>query len=70
MKMAIEWQEDCAKNWLATLTSQRDRIDRDVAAYQESRRQYERLLLQIETAKRKGKPGFDQEKFMKKVMNR
>lgn len=68
MKMSISWHEECLKNIKSSL----GRKKQELASLQAEVDRYEQNVFiyswQIKEAKRKGKDGFDQDKFGKKIL--
>lgn len=64
MKKPIAWHEECLKNWLESIERKRGEIERMQYGLEDSERGAKYLALQISSAKRIGKDGFDSERFM------
>lgn len=65
MNMEMPWHEECLKNMKITLEGTRQEIARLRKYENKLESKYNFLRSQIETAKAKGKDGFDQGKFMR-----
>lgn len=65
MKMPIKWHEDCLRWRGETLERQRVIAERAVEEMERTKREMEFYAGQIEGAKKRGKDGFDAERFMK-----
>ena len=66
MKQTIEWHEKGLVNRENSLQREAERLDRELLELGKFRENNMFLSLQVESAKAKGKDGFDSELFMKK----
>jgi uncharacterized protein (DUF3084 family) len=66
MKMPITWHENNLKNRRSSLQRKTEELQRLQASIDASEKELVELEAQIVYAKRLGKDGFDEEKFMKK----
>jgi len=69
MKMKIKWHEECLTNWKRTIEEEKVHLSSMQAHLLESVSRCKFLEHQIEEAKRKGKDGFNSEKFCKEGKN-
>jgi division protein CdvB (Snf7/Vps24/ESCRT-III family) len=65
--MPIAWHESCLINRKASLMREVERLERIMAEVDRDKHIIEFYSQQIEEAKRRGKDGFDSDKFMHKV---
>ena len=66
MKKPIEWHQNCLKNSVNYYNKQFERIRKNLHKVAELQRENDFYKLQIETAIKKGKDGFDQDRFLVK----
>ena len=66
MKFKIEWHEDCLINTKHSAKILREQAERAIEAADNAEKRVAFYEIQIETAKRMKKDGFDSEKFLKK----
>lgn len=65
-KQSIKWHEDCLKNSQASWAADQKRTSAEVERLEKWRIENQLYEDQIQEAKRKGRDGFDREKFGKK----
>lgn len=66
MKFPIKWHLECLANFEASITKQRETVNRQKDSLAESERQLEFAKHQIATAQAKGLDAFDPGKFLVK----
>lgn len=64
MKMPITWHEECLKNNKNHLLRKEAEAERVMESLKRHRMRVEHLEFQIQQARRKGKTGFDSERFL------
>ena len=69
MKMSIEWHEEGLKNMREHLDREREALNRYIDAVKKTEKAIFILETQITGAKKKGKDGFDSERFMPQLTN-
>lgn len=66
MKMSIQWHEECMANRRSYLLDCKKRLLRDIQAYRKSRQDIRFAEEQLEEAKRRKLPGYDNDRFLVK----
>lgn len=66
MKMLIAWHEECLKNMVAQLVERRKELNNFQLRVGRLHDECSFLAKQILEAKRRGKSGFDQDRFLKR----
>lgn len=66
MKMSIEWHEQCCNNFRTNLENEKTRLRRMQESVDITQERFNKYVLQISTAKKEGRDGFDSEQFMKR----
>jgi hypothetical protein len=65
MKMNIKWHEDCLSNQWNTYRQKSELVKRENERMVVMKRETEFYATQIEQAKKQGKTGFDESKFLR-----
>jgi len=64
MKMPIKWHEECLANMARHADDRERRLAEEAARVEKLRKAFEFCKLQLETAKKAGKDGYDGERYL------